>query len=87
MGEEFIESSPVEWSYVILMDDIIQQHVFTAQKASCIEGCIKIGVYSRSRETILPTCSAHGESVRPHTCGEFCVQLWVTNDGRNRNTI
>ena len=47
------------------------QCVLTAQKANCILSCIKSSVVSRSREGILPFCSA---LVRPHL--EYCIQLW-----------
>jgi len=48
-----------------------QQCALTAQKANCTLGCIKRRMASRSREVILPLCSA---PVCPHP--ESCVQLW-----------
>jgi len=74
LGGERIESNPDEKDFGVLMDeklDVSQQCVLTAQKASCILGCIKSSVASRSREGILSLCSA---LVRPHL--ESCVQLW-----------
>ena len=58
----------------VLVDEkltMTQPCVFTAQKASCILGCIKRSVFSRSREVILPLYST---LMRPHL--EYCVQLW-----------
>ncbi|KAK4816586.1 LOW QUALITY PROTEIN: hypothetical protein QYF61_017976 [Mycteria americana] len=72
LGDDVIDSSPVEKDLEVLMDDKLdmsQQCVLAAQKANCILGCIQISV--ASREVILPLCSA---LVRPHL--QYCVQLW-----------
>jgi len=74
LGDEGIESSRVKKDLGILLDeklDMTQQCALTAQKANHILGCIKRSMASRSREVILPLCSA---LVRPHL--ESCVQLW-----------
>ena len=66
LGNEWIESSPEEKNFRVLVDkklNMTWQRLFAAQKASHILGCIKRSVTSRSREVILPLCSA---LVRPH---------------------
>jgi len=50
---------------------MIRQCAVTAQKASCILGCIKSIMASRATEVILPLYST---LVRPHL--EACIQLW-----------
>jgi len=73
-ADERIESSPAEKDLGILVDEKLgmsQQYVLAVQKANHILDCIKRSVVSRSREVILPLCSA---LVRPHL--ESCVQLW-----------
>ncbi|KFV96037.1 hypothetical protein N327_05625, partial [Fulmarus glacialis] len=74
LGDEGIESSPAEKDLGVLVNkkqDMSQQCVLTAKKANHTLGCIKRSVASRSREVILPLCSA---LVRPHL--QYCVQLW-----------
>ena len=48
--------------------DMNQHRVLTAQKVNCILDCIKRSMAIRSREVVLPLCSA---LVRPHLEWEF----------------
>jgi len=69
-----IESNPEEKDLRVLVNEKLNmshQCVLAAQKANRILGRFQSNVGSRSREGILPLCSA---LVRPHL--ESCIQLW-----------
>ncbi|GAB0185371.1 mitochondrial enolase superfamily member 1 [Grus japonensis] len=85
LGVDLLGSSTAEKDLEVLVDKKLsmnQQCALVAKAANGILGCIEKSMASRSREVILPLCSA---LLRPHL--EFCVQLWAPQFKKHKELL
>ena len=85
LEDEKLDSSPTERDAGVWVDGKLkmsQECALAAKRANRVLGCIKHSIASRSREVIVPLCTA---LVQPHL--EYCVQFWAPQYKKDNQTI